>query len=144
MSNWDRYFLEMADHAATKSKDPSTKVGAVIARQDNSVCSTGYNGFPRWMPDRPEHYVDRDEKYDRIIHAEMNALLHAREPVLGYTLYTSICCCHRCFVHMLQAGILRFVFWKNTPIMIARWGSSFDKVRTYAAEAGVQLTEVER
>lgn len=45
--NWDSYFIEMAMHIATKSKDPSTKVGCVIVGPDNEVRSTGYNGFPR-------------------------------------------------------------------------------------------------
>jgi len=28
--SWSQYFFEMADLASTKSKDPSTQVGAVI------------------------------------------------------------------------------------------------------------------
>jgi deoxycytidylate deaminase len=35
------------------SKDPSTKVGAVIVRPDLTVASIGYNGFPRGMSDDP-------------------------------------------------------------------------------------------
>lgn len=45
--NWDKYFIEMAMHVASKSKDPSTKVGCVIVGPDNEIRSTGYNGFPR-------------------------------------------------------------------------------------------------
>ncbi len=47
MSTWDKYFMDMAKHVSTKSKDRSTKVGCVITTQDNCVVSTGYNGFPR-------------------------------------------------------------------------------------------------
>ena len=47
MSNWDQHFMNMARLVADKSKDRSTKVGCVIATQDNAVVSTGYNGFPR-------------------------------------------------------------------------------------------------
>ncbi len=47
MSDWDQYFIKMAQLISTKSKDPSTKVGCVIVGPDNEVRSTGYNGFPR-------------------------------------------------------------------------------------------------
>ena len=51
MSNWDKYFMDMAVYVSTKSKDRSTKVGCVITTQDNCVVSTGYNGFPRGCVD---------------------------------------------------------------------------------------------
>ena len=36
-SNWDLWFLDMAEFVATKSKDPSTKCGAVITRPDMPI-----------------------------------------------------------------------------------------------------------
>ena len=45
--DFDTYFINIADVVRTKSKDPSTKVGAVIVGPDRQVISTGYNGFPR-------------------------------------------------------------------------------------------------
>jgi len=47
MKSWDNYFISMAMLVASKSKDPSTKVGCVIVGPDNEVRSTGFNGFPR-------------------------------------------------------------------------------------------------
>ena len=46
-TSWDHFFIKMAMHISSKSKDPSTKVGCVIVGPDNEVRSTGYNGFPR-------------------------------------------------------------------------------------------------
>ena len=43
---FDELFMRMVYLTATKSKDPSSKIGAVIVK-DNRVISTGYNGFPR-------------------------------------------------------------------------------------------------
>jgi dCMP deaminase len=43
---WDRYFLDIAEEVSKASKDPSTKVGAVIVRPDRTVASLGYNGLP--------------------------------------------------------------------------------------------------
>lgn len=45
--SWDTFFIEMAMHVATKSKDPSTQVGCILVGADNEVLSTGFNGFPR-------------------------------------------------------------------------------------------------
>src|SRR5271167_774541 len=67
-AKWDIYYLNMARYIATKSKDPSTKTGAVIVRPDHSVCSTGFNGFPRGMKDDAALYADREKKYSRTVH----------------------------------------------------------------------------
>ena len=49
---WDEYFMNMCDLVATKSKDTSIKVGAVIVgRERQDVRATGYNGFPRGIFD---------------------------------------------------------------------------------------------
>ena len=44
---WDRWFLNKAEFNSQKSKDPSTRVGAVIVGWKNRVISDGYNGLPR-------------------------------------------------------------------------------------------------
>ena len=137
---WDYRYLALVDLVASWSKDPSTKTGAAIVRPDFTLCSIGYNGFPSAMPDQQENYNNREAKYSRIIHCEMNALLHVRERVAGYTLYTTGCSCDRCFVHMVQAGISRFVFFYR-PEMQARWGKQFEAVEEYAKECGVELVK---
>ena len=141
---WDEFYLGLAKYMSTRSKDPSTKVGAVIVRPDKSVCSVGYNGFPQLMPDDKELYDNREEKYSRIIHGEINALTFAREPVKGYTLYTyPFMPCDRCFVQMAQNGIVRFVSPKSTADQLTRWGPAFDKVRKYAKEMKLILEEID-
>ena len=55
-ANWDARFLELAHHESRWSKDPSTKVGAVIANDQHQVLSLGYNGFPRGVEDRASRY----------------------------------------------------------------------------------------
>lgn len=140
---WDKFFLGLAQYYSTRSRDPSTKVGAVIVRPDNSVCSVGFNGFPKSMPDTEELYANRDEKYSRIVHAEINALAYSREPVSGYTLYTTpFMPCDRCFVQLVQNGIVRFVAPTATLSQNIRWGEAFGKVRRYADECKVELVEL--
>lgn len=142
---WDHYYIGMARYVSTGSKDPSTKVGAVIVRPDKSVASVGFNGFPQAMPDNEALYANRDEKYSRIIHGEVNALTFCRDQsVRGYTLYSvPFIPCDRCFVQMVQAGIARFVAPKATPEQLTRWGEALDKVRRYAAECNVSLVELD-
>jgi len=140
---WDLRFLEMAKLVSTWSKDPSTKCGAVITN-GNRVVSVGFNGFPQNMIDLPENYSNREEKYSRIVHCEMNALLFAKENTAGCTLYTwPLMSCDRCFVHMAQSGINRFVAPKPSDELVTRWGAAMDRVRVYIKESGAELVEID-
>lgn len=109
-TKWDERFLEMASLVASWSKDPSTKVGAVIVRPDSTVCSVGFNGFPRHVDDSPELYEDRSVKYKQVKHAEENAILFTNERLDGYTLYVSpLLPCSLCAGDIIQKGIKRVV-----------------------------------
>lgn len=134
---WDIRFLGMAEEVSSWSKD-HTHVGAVIVRPDHRVVSVGFNGFPQQMPDCQEWYDDRDEKLSRIIHAEMNALLIAERSVKGCHLYTyPVLSCDRCAVHMIQAGITRFVSYDRS--WGEEWDASFRRTMNYARECGVDI-----
>jgi dCMP deaminase len=121
---WDVRFLDLAKHVRSWSKDPSTKHATVIVRPDRTIAGLGYNGFVRGCPVE-EDAVDRPEKYSRVMHGEVNAVLNCHEPVRGYTAYvTSGVACDRCTVFMLQAGIERFVFMNGDDDYWSRWGES--------------------
>lgn len=135
----DVWALELAEAVASRSRDPSTKVGCVILRPDKSVCSVGYNGFPRGMEDRPEWYEDRAEKYDRIVHAEANALLSAQEPVRGMTVYVTHPCCLQCAKMMAAAGVRRVVAPEPRGEFEKRWGSETRRANQIMSESGVQV-----
>lgn len=140
---WERRFLDMAQLISTWSKDPSTQVGAVIVRPDMTVASVGYNGFPRGMKDHTSLYADRDVKLSRIVHAEMNAILHAKEPLKGYTLFTyPVLTCDRCAVHVIQSGIIRVCAPIASPELFARWHEQFKKAKEYYLEGKVIVTEL--
>lgn len=142
---WDRRFLGLCEHVASWSKDPSTKVGAVIVRPDRTIASVGYNGFPRGVRDEPNRLSDRETKYALTVHAEMNAILSAAESVQGYTLYTTPCLsCDRCAVHVIQAGIRRCVAPEPTPDMLSRWRDALRRTRALFAEANVVFQEIPR
>jgi len=143
MNDWDIWFMEMAEKVSKKSKDPSTKVGAVIADSKNGFVSLGYNGFARNMRDDKSLYENRETKYDRIIHAETNAIFFAERGRLeGSTLYTfPFMPCHRCAILVIQAGIKKVVtYGDNTE----RWQESFNKTLEYFYEAKVRVELYER
>jgi dCMP deaminase len=143
VNKWDERFLRLAAFVAQWSKDPSTKTGAVIVRPNRTVASLGYNGFPRNVYDSPALLADRDEKLARIIHAEMNAVLNAAEPVRGYTLYNwPWMPCGKCAAHMIQAGISRIVAPPPDEERKRRWAQEFTVARGLLAEAGVDLVEI--
>lgn len=144
MNKWDMRFLRLAEHVASWSKDPSTKTGAVIVRQDRTIVSVGFNGFPRGCSDSPELYADRPKKLARIIHCEMNAILSALEPLHGFTLYVfPFLTCDRCAVHVIQTGISRVVAPICPEPLRERWESTFALARVCYAEAGVDIEEVD-
>ena len=126
---WDYRFLDMAAMVASWSKDPSTKVGAVIVAPDRTVVSLGYNGFPRGMRDSLELYLDRDEKLKRVVHAEMNAILTARRDLTDCTLYTwPFLPCNQCASMIMQTGITRVVSVTAEKELAERWGMQ-DSIR---------------
>lgn len=137
---WDRRFLQLAKQVASWSKDPSTKVGAVIARDDLTVVSLGFNGFPRGIPDLLEDYEDREVKYSMIVHAEANAIVHARWPVQGCTIYTwPMPPCADCTKLIIQSGIKRAVSCIPSIEQKQRWGKSFDTAKKMLSDSGVEL-----
>jgi len=142
-NKWDTRFLDLAKLVSTWSKDPSTQVGAVIIRPNKTIVSTGFNGFPQKMEDNATLYLTREEKYSRIIHAEINALLFATDSIKDCTLYTfPFAPCDRCCVQMIQAGITKIVAPKATKEQLERWKDSFDKTRNYCNECNVELVEI--
>ena len=109
--SWDSYFLSIAEAVKERSKDPATKVGAVIVSPDNRILSTGYNGYPRGYSDN--YNVNRELKLQLTVHAELNAILNAARygiRVDGCTLYvTSLPPCSDCAKSIVQSGIARVV-----------------------------------
>lgn len=113
LDKWDRRFLDLAFHTADWSKDPSTKVGAVIVAEDRRIMSLGYNGFPRGVADTEERLNDRETKYKFVAHAERNALDNTDQPVRGCTMYVTLQPCPECVKSIIQRGIRKVVFNYN-------------------------------
>ena len=117
---WVGRFIEMAFLVASWSRDPSSKVGSVIAR-NKRIVSLGFNGFPANTDDNPDLYSDRERKYLRVVHAEKNAILFARQDLEGCTLYATHFPCCQCAAFIIQSGIKCVIVPQQTVEFMGRW-----------------------
>ena len=109
-TEWDEYFMNIAEAVAAKSKDPSSKMGCVIVDQNKRVVSQGYNGMIQGADESKMTLSERPMKYYFAIHSEMNAVLFAHQDLTGCTVYNRVATCENCLKYCLQAGIKRFVY----------------------------------
>lgn len=136
---WDQRFLGMAQLVSEWSKDPSTKVAAVITDGNKKIVSLGYNGLPQNVPDLEAIYANREEKYKYIIHAEVNAILQANKDVTGGTIYTyPFLTCPQCASMIIQAGIMRVVSYKCVD---ERWTHRIEDSKKLLQMANVEIME---
>jgi dCMP deaminase len=115
--NWDEYAMSIAEVVAKKSKDPWHKVGAVILREDHSVASVGYNGFPQGQE---EDWSSREERSKYVIHAEQNALRYT-QPGEGKILVSTLLPCRDCLKTIAAYKIKRVLYkeiYKSDPIAL--------------------------
>jgi dCMP deaminase len=103
---WEKYAYNLAVVAAQKSKDPWVKVGTCLLRNDNSVASLGYNGFPAGME---EDWDDRDERRKYVVHSEINALRYVK-PNECYLAATTLLPCNDCLKSLASYGIKKIVY----------------------------------
>ena len=143
--SWDRYFMDIAHVAATRSNCSRRQVAAVLVR-DRQVVSTGYNGTPRGVKNcsdggcpRCNSNIPSGEGLHQCLcsHAEENAIVQAAYngiAVKGCTLYTTFSPCLLCAKMIINAGIREVVYNESYSID----GTS----RRILAEAGVILRPV--
>lgn len=135
-TDWDKRFLELASVVGGWSKDPSTKVGAVIVNENKQIVSMGYNGFPRGVKD-DYRLENRETKYNLIVHAEANAIIHAKESLEGCTIYTDpFMPCSKCAGLIIQSGIKRVV---SLDCDNPRWIENFRLAHSILTEARIEI-----
>lgn len=133
-------YIQVAESVAQLSRDPSTKVGAVILGAGYEIRSTGYNGFPRGVSDvEPERY-DRPLKYSLTAHAESNAVAQAAKAgtsIDGCALIvTALFPCTNCCKMIIQSGI-KLILAPVPDYDIAVWGEEATISSLMLKEAGV-------
>lgn len=146
--SWDETFMHEAYWWARRSKDPRTKIGAVLVLPgDKDPISHGYNGFARKVDDVVDLRWDRPEKYEWIVHAEDNAVLNCArkgQSSKGSIMYTQGVPCTRCADAVVQGGIIEVVVHKQwqefeKKFNWDKWIDSAKRTEKKFKEAGIRV-----
>lgn len=128
---WNDMFMQIAEIVATRSKDPHTKVGAVIVK-DNHILGIGYNAEPKGFSYNFDW--NSKEKYDYVIHAELNAIANSTyfgNSIAGAVIYLTLSPCHECMKLLAQYGITT-VYYKTEY-------KDFELTKKFAKYANIKL-----
>ncbi len=140
--SWDKYFMTMAHHAATRSTCLRRHVGAVAVSPQKRVLGTGYNGALPGVKHCEEAGCIRQklgipsgqrQEMCRAQHAEANVCNFAARHGLaleGATMYVTAQPCTTCVKAMVTCGIAKVIFDSDYPDQLAC---------ELAAEAGMEL-----
>lgn len=134
--------MDLAEHISGWSKDPSSKIAAVITDKNRRILSMGYNGFPKHIRDTRARLQDRDTKLKYVIHAEANAVYNAvfngisldQADIYVYGLPV----CSECAKIIIQTGIRR-VFITKTSLANKKWLASWQLTKKLFAEAKIDI-----
>jgi len=148
--SWSEYFFEMADLVSSKSKDPSTKIGAIIVGEDNEILSTGFNGFPRGVDESKPERWERPIKYTFVEHAERNAIYNAARNGVAlkgsimYVNFSEVCPCSGCTRGIIQSGIKKIICGGQPfPGKGDHWEEDIKIARIMLEEAGIEVIQEE-
>ena len=141
MTDWDDRFLNLASFVSKWSKDPSTKVGAVLVGQDKREVALGYNGFPPGFDDSKLVNSSRRKRLRYTLHAERNVLDNAKFSCVNSTLYVTHPPCCDCAKSLVSKGISRVVWRKPNYGFYRRWRASIVHAITMMTEADIEWME---
>jgi dCMP deaminase len=148
---WNEWFLQGVYWVASKSKDPKTKIGAIIVK-DKRIISTGFNGIPIGVEDKNEVRSERPEKYKWYEHGERNAIYAAARYGIntdGAILYTNALPCADCARGIIQSGIKDVYIHRqfNDLCNVAQrehWKGHDNATFTMFNEADVKIFSIDR
>ena len=144
--SWTDYFLSLTQLVSQRSKDPSTQVGAIIINpQTNTLISTGYNGFPRGCQDDEFPWDNNDKnwlatKYPYMVHAEANAIIHAKQDCEKFVMYTTLFPCHECAKLIIQSGIKTIYYL--IKLEKEQWKDSFEASKKMFKASGINYQKI--
>ena len=133
--NISELFNDYLVASAKQSKDPNTKVGAIIVKDDRLI-SSGWNGFARGVNDLHERW-QRPTKYEFVVHAEANAICNAAKEGIstnGATMWVNLFPCLQCADLIIQSGINEVVVTNIEESLSSRCDIS----RIKFEEAGIE------
>ena len=109
----DQRYLRMASIWAQNSYCKRRQVGALLVK-DKMIISDGYNGTPSGFENNCED--ENNITFPYVLHAEANAITKvakSNNSSDGATLYVTSSPCLECSKLIIQAGIVRVVYYDN-------------------------------
>lgn len=105
-------YMEIAETVAKRSHDVETQVGALLVNnKSGAIIATGYNGFIKGAPDNLLPNT-RPDKYEYILHAEMNLLTNCARHGISMEDCYLVCThspCKLCMRLMINSGVERVI-----------------------------------
>lgn len=145
VTEWDKRFMRLAaGEVNTWSKDPSTKVSAVVVNGKHPVAHA-YNGFPPGIADTDERLNNRELKYKLVQHAEANAISTCAKLGIstnGLTMAVTHFPCSSCAGLMISAGIKKVIVQEPSEDLMSRWKDSIELSQSMFNEAGIEVVMV--
>ena len=138
---WQQRFIELSVIFSEYSKDPSTRVGAVIVTESCKIVGQGYNGLLPGIADELLQ-LGREFKIDNTAHAEANAFTdnttHTNEDLY---LFVSKPICLEC-AKLAALNKIKGVFCLTTtdPTFNKRWNN--DRAQMVLANTNITYTEI--
>lgn len=139
-------FMRLAKEISNNSKDPSRKIGAIAVSNNDKrlILSTGWNGFPRGIIDKPDRLNHRETKYTYMVHAEKNCIYNACYN--GISLHDSIMfvyglpVCSVCALGIIQCGISSIVCQIEDECIHEPWLTHWLTSKKLFDEVGLSYT----
>ncbi|AGE59856.1 dCMP deaminase [Acanthocystis turfacea Chlorella virus TN603.4.2] len=142
MSKLEKFYSLSCYHAELFSKDPNTKVAAMVIDKNHNILSVGYNGLPRGFEETKERW-SKPTKYQYVVHAEANAICTAARngaKLEGGSIVSTLFPCDQCARLIIQAGIKKVVTAR--PEENSSWLQSFWYSKEMFDECGVEIEYV--
>lgn len=136
-------YIKLAKYNADLfSKDPDSKVGAILLNADfSTILSCGINGFPRKLNDTNSNRWKRPQKYQYVCHAEANAVANAARtgtPLDGSVAAVTKFPCSVCTRLLIQAGI-KTIYTPLPDYDSPVWGEDAKISKEMLEEVGIDI-----
>jgi len=142
MSKLEKFYALSCYHAELFSKDPNTKVAAMVIDKNYNILSVGYNGLPRGFEETQERW-SKPTKYQYVVHAEANAICTAARngaKLDGGSIVSTLFPCDQCARLIIQSGLRKVVTVR--PEENSSWLQSFEYSKEMFDECGVEIEYV--